>query len=302
MTGATPFHGFEETGLERRGTRLRGLVGGPADGEPLVLVHGLGGTALNWAFVAPELARTRRVLVVDLPGHGRSDPLPAAPSLAPFADRVLALAEREGLLPATLVGHSLGGAVAVRAAVRRPDAVRGLVLAAAAGITSSTRVAERVLAFVGWVQPGRRISPYWRAVARSDTAKRAVFGHWFAADPPRLDERAVEALLSEINLHADTDSAWRALTRDDPRVDLHHVRCPALLLWGAEDNQLPLEDAFDYARRLRAPLRTIADCGHLLIVERPEAVLDAIESFLAERGAPRGKHGFPRAENRGAQI
>ena len=53
------------------------------------------------------------------------------------------------------------------------------------------------------------------------------------------------------------------------------------MLWGAKDNQLPLDDAFDYARRLRAPLRTIADCGHLLIVERPAACLDAVESFLA---------------------
>jgi len=184
------------------------------------------------------------------------------------------------MLPADFVGHSLGGLVAVRAAIRRPEAVRRLVLAAAAGITSSTRVAERVLAFVGWVQPGRRLSPYWRVIAKSDLAKTIVFGHWFAADPPALDERAVEAVLSEINLHTDTDSAWRALTRDDPRADLRAVSAPSLVLWGAEDNQLPLPDAFEYARRLQAPLRVIPDCGHLLIVERPDACLEAIERFL----------------------
>ena len=273
--------GFVERVVELKGTRVRGLVGGPDDGEPVVLVHGLGGAAVNWALLAPELARTRRVLAVDLAGHGRSDPLPAAPNLSPYADRVLALADQERMLPADVVGHSLGGLVAVRAAVRRPDAVRRLVLAAAAGITSSTRTAERVLALVGWIQPGRRLSPYWRSVARSDAAKRIVFGHSFAADPAALDERAVEAVLSEVNLHTDTDSAWRALTRDDPRADLHLVGCPALVLWGADDNQLPLPDALEYARRLGAPLRVIADCGHLLIVERPKACLDAIERFLA---------------------
>ena len=76
------------------------------------------------------------------------------------------------------------------------------------------------------------------------------------------------------------DSAWRALTQDDPRADLHRVRAPALVLWGAHDNQLPLEDAFELARRLHAPVRVIAECGHLLIVERPDACLDAIETWL----------------------
>jgi pimeloyl-ACP methyl ester carboxylesterase len=59
------------------------------------------------------------------------------------------------------------------------------------------------------------------------------------------------------------------------------------VLWGARDNQLPVGDAFDYARRLRAPLRTIADAGHLLIGERPDACAEAIESFLARDAVPR---------------
>ena len=281
MTVARRFDGFEERSSEFRGTRLQALVGGPPDGPPIVLLHGLGGSRSNWAFVAPELARTRRVLVVDLPGHGRSTALPAAPGLGPYADRVAKLLEEEGHAPADVVGHSFGGLVGIRLAARRPELVRSLVLTAAAGITSSTRQAERALALVGWIQPGRKVSPYWRAVARSAALKRIVFGHWFAADPAALSDDAVEALLVDINLHSDTQSAFRALAGDDPRADLHLVRCPALMLWGAKDNQLPLDDAFDYARRLRAPLRTIADCGHLLIVERPAACLDAVESFLA---------------------
>lgn len=283
MTVASKFDGFEELTSEFRGTRLQALVGGPPDAPPIVLLHGLGGSRSNWAFVAPELARTRRVLVVDLPGHGRSTALPAAPGLGPYADRVAKLLEDEGHAPADVVGHSLGGLVGIRLAARRPELVRSLVLTASAGITSSTRQAERALALIGWIQPGRRVSPHWRAVARSDALKRLVFGHWFAADPTALSDEAVEALLVDVNLHSDTQSAFRALAGDDPRAALHLVQCPALLLWGANDNQLPLDDAFDYARRLRAPLRTIADCGHLLIVERPAACLDAVERFLAAR-------------------
>jgi pimeloyl-ACP methyl ester carboxylesterase len=275
--------GFVEQTASVKGRRLRWFVGGPNDGAPLVLVHGLGGAAVNWALLAPALAETRRVLVVDLPGHGASEPLAAAPTLAPYADRVLRVAEREGFRRADYVGHSFGGLVALRAAALQPEAVDRLVLAAAAGITSSTRSAERILAFAGWLQPGRRISPYWQLVATRPLLRRAVFGYWFAADPEALSTRAVAAILAHTNLNSDTDSAWRALVRDDPRTDLHQVRSPCLVLWGAADNQLPFADAVDYARRLRAPLRVIADCGHLLIIERPEACFDAIEAFLGSR-------------------
>jgi pimeloyl-ACP methyl ester carboxylesterase len=283
MTDAKLLEGFEERSAQIRGRRLRWFVGGPEKGPPLVLVHGLSGAAVNWSLLAPRLAESRRVLAVDLPGHGGSEPLPAAPSLAPYADLVARAAAVEGLERADYAGHSLGGLVAVRLAVRQPDAVRRLVLVAPAGISSSTRWAERVLAFVGWVQPGRRISPYWRLVARQPLLRAAVFGHWFAADPQALSPQAVAATLAHVNLHTDTDSAWRALIRDDPRPDLHLVKSPALLLWGSSDNQLPFDDAVDYARRLRAPLRVVADCGHLVTLERPDACLDAIDGFLSAR-------------------
>jgi pimeloyl-ACP methyl ester carboxylesterase len=280
MTDAKLFPGFAERSRVIKGRRLRWYVGGPEDGPPLVLMHGLGGAAVNWALLAELLARTRRVVALDLPGHGASEPLAAAPSLAPYADRVVRVAEAEGYERADYLGHSFGGLVGLRLAIREPRSVRRLVLAAAAGITSSTRWAERVLAFFGWLQPGRRISPHWRIVAERPLLKHAVYGHWMAADPQSLSRRAVAASLAHVNLHTDTDSAWRALCRHDPRRDLHLVRNRCLLLWGATDNQLPFADAVEYARRLRAPLRVIADCGHLLVLERPDACHDAITEFL----------------------
>ena len=71
----------------------------------------------------------------------------------------------------------------------------------------------------------------------------------------------------------------------DPRVDLDRVRCPCLVLAGARDRMVPVADAIEYARRLRAPLRIVPDCGHLLIGERPEACADAIGAFLHRHGA-----------------
>jgi pimeloyl-ACP methyl ester carboxylesterase len=268
--------GFEE----RRLDGLRYFAGG--SGPPLVLVHGLGGFAGNWRLIAPALAAERRVIVPDLPGHGGSAALPEAPSsLDPFADAVLAVLEHEQAAPAPWVGHSLGGVVGLRAAVRRPEAVQGLVLAAAAGISSASRLGEAIVTFVGLVEPGKRIAPHRARIARSQLGRTLTFGWWGVADPAGLVPEMAEAFLAGPEQHESTIQAGKALVASDPRQDLDRVACPCLCLWGACDHWVPLQDGMEYARRLRAPLRVVADCGHLLIGERPEAVLDAVRDFLA---------------------
>jgi len=280
VTDAKAISGFEERFAETKGCRLRYFVGGPAEGAPLVLVHGLGGCAANWVDVAPLLAETRRVLIPELPGHGLSTPLPAVPNLAVFADRIALVAEREQLLPAAFVGHSLGAVVALRLALRRPEDVNTLVLSAAAGISSASRRARYALRILGIIGPRRFIAPWADSVADSPFLRYAVFGHWGAADPLSLSPAAVNGFLAGTRLTSDSVSAARAVVVDDVRPELGELRCPTLVLWGARDSQLTLADGFEFARRLDAPLRVIGDCGHLLIGERPDLCADAIENFL----------------------
>jgi 3-oxoadipate enol-lactonase len=267
--------GLEERWYERRGVRIRSFEGG--DGPPLLLVHGFGGSAWNFAELAPLLSR-RRLIIPDLPGHGGSSALPAA-SLAGFADVVASLLEE----PVDVLGHSMGGVVALRLAERHPALVRSVVLAAAAGISSSTRLAEITIALAGIVQPGRLAGRRADRVARSARLRRLVFGGFEVANPDLLSERAVHGFLLGPTMHTDALGAGLALAADDPRVDLERVRCPVLVLWGGRDRQVPLEDGFEYARRLRAPLRVIADCGHLLIGERPDACARAVLQFTEAR-------------------
>jgi pimeloyl-ACP methyl ester carboxylesterase len=269
---------LEERTAEIKDVRLRYYVGG--DGPPLILVHGLAGAAANWVGVAPLLAPRFRLLVPDLPGHAESTPLPAATTLDPFADRLARLASLEGVERAAVVGHSMGGLIGLRFAVNFPGRVSALVLTSAAGIRSSTREAERFLALAAFLRPTTRYSRHRAAIARSRLLRTLVFGYFGASDPAAMPAAAVHGFLAGLGLHTDTLSARRALIRDDPRVDLERVGCPVFLLWGARDHQITVDDAFEYARRLRAPLRLIADCGHLLIGERPEACADAIVSFL----------------------
>ncbi len=275
MTDATDLlAGLEERHVSYRGARLRLYAGG--EGPPLLLIHGYGGAAWNFSELAPLLPG-RALLIPDLPGHAGSSALPAAPGLAAYADAVAACVQGQ---PVDVFGHSMGGAVALRLAERRPELVRRLVLAAPAGISSSTRGAGLTISLAGIVQPGRIAGRRAGRIARSPRLRRFVFGPFEVANPELLTERAVHGLLHGPTLHTDALGAGRALNADDPRLDLARVTAPVLLLWGSDDRQVPLEDAFEYARRLRAPLRVIADCGHLLISERPEVCARAALDFL----------------------
>jgi pimeloyl-ACP methyl ester carboxylesterase len=258
---------------EWRGTRLRYFAGGA--GRPLLLLHGFGGAAWNFAELVPLLPG-RRLMIPDLPGHGGSAPLPAA-SLAGFADAVAGLLDG----PADVLGHSMGGVVALRLAERHPSLVRRLVLAAPAGISSSSRASELFLGFVGLLQPGRIAGRRADRVARSRRLRRLVFGGLEVANPDLLTERMVHGFLRGPTIHTDALAAGLALARDDPREDLERVRAPALVLFGGRDRMVPLADGFEYARRLRAPLRVIADCGHLMIGERPDVCARVLDSWCS---------------------
>jgi pimeloyl-ACP methyl ester carboxylesterase len=270
---------LEQRFADVRGVRMRYFVGG--SGPPLVLVHGLTGAAANWLELTGELGRRHRLIVPELPGHGGSGPLPVAPNLDAYADRVRVVAAREEALPAAFVGHSLGGLVALRLALRYPGDVRAVVLAAAAGISSTTRRAEFWISVFGFTRPAKLVAPFRRALGRRPRLRPPVFNRFQVSDPASLSPRMVEGFLAASRLHTDVVSAGRVLVCDDPRVDLAGVRCPCLVLWGARDLQVPIGDAFEYARRLRARVRLIADCGHLVPVERPRACLDALEDLVA---------------------
>lgn len=254
-------------------------VGG--EGTPLLLLHGLAGSTGNWVELLPDMLKRYRVLAVDLPGHAGSGRLPRGASIADFAAVAAAVLEAEATVPALVAGHSFGGLVALRLAHSRPELVRGLLLVSPAGIASATRVAQAIALTTTTIRPGRFVSPFRHRYAGRVWYRRALFRPWFVSDALSLTPSATHGLLGAQREHTDTKTAARAMVADDPRRDLGGVSCPAVVLWGARDAQLPLDDAFEYARRLGAKLRLVADCGHLAIVERPAAVLDALEELAA---------------------
>jgi pimeloyl-ACP methyl ester carboxylesterase len=178
----------------------------------------------------------------------------------------------------------MGGVIALRLAVARPEDVPALALVSAAGIVSVTRRAQIWLAVTGVLRPAQVMTRYRATFARRPRLRWLPFGLWGAVDPPALSPQGVLGFLEGPSQHTDVGAAGRALLRDDPRGDLDGVRCPVLLVWGARDSLVPLEDGFEYARRLRAPIRTLPAAGHLLIGEQPRECARILESFLDRVG------------------
>jgi pimeloyl-ACP methyl ester carboxylesterase len=175
----------------------------------------------------------------------------------------------------------MGGPVSLRLAVARPEAVSSLVLVAPAGIVSTTRRAEIWLVAVSAFRPARKIARFSRLLARRPNLRLPVFGYWGAEDPRLLSPESVVGFLAAQPEHTDVEGAARALLRDDPRPDLGGVTCPTAVVWGARDRLIPLEDGFEFARRLRCPLRVLPAAGHLLVGECPEELATVVEDLLA---------------------
>jgi pimeloyl-ACP methyl ester carboxylesterase len=274
MTAAMSMAGLEQKTLLAAGISVRYYAGG--EGEPLLLLHGLAGSAGNWVELLPDLVRRHRVLAVDLPGHAGSARAPRGTSMNDFAAVAAAVLEAEAVGPGLVAGHSFGGLVALRLAHARPELVRGLLLISPAGIATTTRASRAIVLASTTVRPGRWVAPLRHRYAERAWYRRALFRPWFVSDADTLSAQATHGLLQAQREHTDTRTAARAMIADDPRRDLAEIACPVVILWGARDPQLPLDDAFEYARRLGAKLRVVADCGHLVIVERPAACLAAL--------------------------
>jgi pimeloyl-ACP methyl ester carboxylesterase len=240
--------------------------GEAAGRPPLVLVHGAGGTHLHWP---PQVRRLpgERVLALDLPGHGQSLP-PGGRGSAPLTDvdamaaAVLALVDHLRLERAVVVGHSMGGAVALTLALHHPERVAGLGLV---GTGARLRVMPELLA--------RLAADFAGAV---DLIILSVFG---PAAPEQLTRLARARMLMEDPRVLLAD--WQACNAFDVRERLGGIGVPVLVITGTEDRMTPEKYARFLAERLpQADLRLVAGAGHMVMLERPVEVAQEIGNWV----------------------
>jgi pyruvate dehydrogenase E2 component (dihydrolipoamide acetyltransferase) len=260
---------------EAGGRKIR-YAGAGQDGDVVLLVHGYGGDRNSWLFLQAPLAARHRVYALDLPGHGTSSKDVGDGSVGLLADAVVAVLDAIGAGRAHLVGHSLGGAVAVAAAARDPGRIASLTLIAPSGFGPAINAG------------------YLRGFADAQTRRelKPVVGQLFA-DESLVTRQVVDDLLAYKRLDG-VDEALHALLGtllsddDTQRIDSGAILAeidgavPVTVVWGTGDRVIPAGQAESVAG---AACHLLDGAGHMPHMERPAEVQAAVEEAIATASA-----------------
>lgn len=268
------------------------------DGPTVVMVHGLGGSRLNWRGVAPGLAARGRVRALDLRGHGHS-PMPRDASLDENLALLARYIEREVGHSVTLVGNSMGGLLSLLLASSRPDLVERLVLVNPALPWTYARRPDPLVATVfsiyavpglgelyvknviGRVPPERAVRDMMALCGVSPDAidpellrAHVALAHERAATMPYRHRAFLSAARSVIR---------RVVSRSAFEHHVHRVRAPTLLLHGDRDRLVPVASARAVARlRPDWTYAELADTGHTPMIQSPEDFVARVGRWLAQ--------------------
>jgi len=238
----------------------------PARQPAVVLIHGAGGTHQQWLYQVRDLPAAA-TFAPDLPGHGRSEG-PGRTLVAAYGDWLLGFLDGLGLEETVLVGHSMGGAIALDVALRFPERVAGLGLVATG---ARLRVVPAILDCL-------RQDP--------EEAIRIIVEWSYGAEAPpelvRLGRRQMAAGDPNV-LYGDL----MACDAFDLRDRLSEIQAPAAVVCGTEDRMTPAKYAVFLRENLSAAnLHLVEGAGHMVLVERPKAVVQALAALLQTLEGP----------------
>jgi pimeloyl-ACP methyl ester carboxylesterase len=291
----------DASGVELCG-RLIAVAGSDAyvvdagEGPAVLMLHGFGDTADSWRRVVPRLAGgSRRVVALDIPPFGRSS-LPPAMNGTPVVDWyssfLEALVDELGLEEVTIVGHSLGGAIALGFALDHPETFDRLGLIAPAGLGESAPWWWHAVA-------GRPIN--WAAFLRlpNPVAGQAIKTgvRNFLEGSLMYDARGMEGVIDHfVALHGGRRELEQLLAIGRSLITGYdgtlirragEIDCPVTVIWGRDDRLAPVEHADDFAAAVpHADVHILERCGHYPQIELPTRVSALIEELLAYGPGP----------------
>lgn len=274
-----------ERHVDVNGLRVRCLFAG-SGGPPVVLIHGLGASAEIWSFNIGPLASRNRVFVPDLPGFGRTAMPPWMDfSPAAYSRFVAEFMTALGIGRAALVGHSLGGGIALRVILDDPGRVERIVLASSAGLGRDVSLPLRIASL-----------PFFdRFFFKPPLPVFTRFLHRLVYDPAAISP-AFARMYYEMFFQPGSMRAFTGILRaiatlrgarpgilEPIREGLGSVAAPALIIWGRQDRILPVSQGIDAAGRIPGARLCIFDrCGHMPNIEYPEKFNRILLGFLAE--------------------
>ena len=237
-------------------------------GEPLVVIHGGGGGAEGWLQSMTELCEHHEIYVPDLPGFGRSQPMDGKYGISEFVDFLESFTHALGLKRFHLVGHSIGGGIALRYAVKFPHKIGKLVL------VNSMSVGKEIALWIRFLSSSILFRPLGLAAAAILEAVKWLVNVLYA--PLKFINPLPRAT---INL-----GAGMAILTEQATVLLSQfskLMIPTLLVWGANDNIVPVSNAYAAVRLIPGcQLHVFEDCGHSVYKEKVKEFAHLLTKFL----------------------
>jgi len=255
-------------------------------GAPVIMIHGFGGSFLNWNKLRDRMKDQYRVIRIDLPGFGLSDmPEPNGTETdytQQYRDFMTFMLDTTLHLDSVyLIGNSMGGMMSWGVAADHPDKVKKLVLLSSAGYDLE-KISGKVARFMKM--------PFMKYFFRkglpmssSENAAKNVY-----ADPSKINPEAVKnnnrMWNRDGNIMAACDLASSTHYPDTALISM--VKCPTLIIWGKEDKIIPLEHAYRFQRDIKGSALVLFDtCGHCAMIEKPDETAAAIKRFFSTEAA-----------------
>ena len=244
-------------------------------GDPVLMIHGLGGTSNFWTPLTPALARFRSIRP-DLPGSGRSHRVEGALSIERFVRALMRVCGAAGVERAHVVAHSMGTIVALHLAALEPRLVRSLALFGPLTAPSDpNRAPIRARGAKARSEGEAGMQDIADALVQASTAAET-----------RSRRPVVVAAVRESLMRQCPEGYARsceALSEAQP-ADLSKIACPVLLVTGDEDAVSPPQSVRAIAERIPgARVEVLSRCGHWTVYEKPEECCDLLQRFLSQR-------------------
>ena len=255
------------------------------DRPTLLLIHGLAGNSLTWRGVMPGLAEEYSVLAPDLLGHGESAKPMGDYSLGAFANGLRDLLAKLGINTVTVIGHSLGGGVAMQLAYQHPELVDRLVLIGSGGLGREVSWILRLLSLPGAEYLMPLFFPPMVVEGGTELGKAIHERGWSV---PHIGEiwRAYASLSQAENRRAFVRTIRSVIDPGGQTVDASDrlylaAAMPTLIIWGDRDGIIPVEHAHAaHAAIAHSRLEILEDCGHFPHVEEPDRLVEVIADFV----------------------
>ncbi|BBZ45902.1 alpha/beta fold hydrolase [Mycobacterium parmense] len=261
------------------------------EGQVLLLIHGMAGSSDTWRAVIPRLSRSFRVIAPDLLGHGASDKPRGDYSLGAFAVWLRDFLDELGVSQATVVGHSLGGGVAMQFVYQHPDYAKRLILISSGGLGPDVGLVLRLLSAPGaeFVLPviapkpvlavGNKLRSWLRSAGVRSPRGAELWSAYSSLSDRETRQSFLRTLRSVVDYRG---QAVSALSRLRLRQEL-----PVMAIWGDRDDIIPVAHAYAAQEvRTDSRLEVLAGVGHFPQVEMPDRVIGLIEDFVTSSERP----------------